>query len=118
MKKETAVLTDDSLLALATALGDRTLMLVMYLNVPTTALIHLQVSGREAGQSPVQTAHGMLLHWRQLRALARERDKIADMDRALREMGRPEMATVFGERHQEGLELDEKCFANIQEAQT
>lgn len=109
-KKEAAVLCDTSLENLAKELGDRGLVTAMYLNIPTTTLVHMLLAADIKQQSEQDQALNFLQQWKRMRESAKDRDKISDLERALREAGKLDAADVFADRARDNLELTADCF--------
>jgi len=110
VKKQAAVLSDASLLCLAQDLGELTLRIAMYLNVPTLRLIQLQIAARELSWQEQDLTSKMLFAWKQQREGAKEKEKVLDLMRALRENEKPDHADVIAEKHKEDTELTPGCF--------
>merc|ERR1712165_94608 len=110
VKKQAAVLSDASLLCLAQDLGELTLRVAMYLNVPTLRLIQLQIAARERNWEQEDLTSRMLLAWKQQREGAKEKDKVLDLMRALRDNDKPDHADVVADKHKDDAELSAGCF--------
>uniref|UniRef100_A0A0B6XYX5 Death domain-containing protein n=1 Tax=Arion vulgaris TaxID=1028688 RepID=A0A0B6XYX5_9EUPU len=120
IKKESEVLTDTSLIILAKGIGKESLKgleLAMYLNIPTTRIItiinnsttnFLTNEGSENDRIAV-TSQCVLL-WKKMTKDSKTKEKVHDMERALREIGKPELADLFIEHHQNNLELTNDIF--------
>ena len=104
-KKEAPVISDTSLTCLAQSLGDSLLKVVMYLNVPTVTIINTQLKAREKEWPDTDLTTRLLLLWKEQRELAKDKDKVADLERALRDCGKAEMADVVSDKHRDGAEL-------------
>lgn len=52
----------------------------------------------------------MLLYWKLMRATAKDKDKVADLERALKELGNIEMAEIVKEKHAVNTELSPEDF--------
>ena len=104
------MLTPDSLAALGKNMAEKGLVLAMYLNIPTTRLVNLRLAGSEKNLSEDDMAIEMLTLWKTLRATAKDKDKVADLERALKEMGKTEHAEVLMEKYQADMELTADCF--------
>ena len=52
----------------------------------------------------------MLKYWKDMRGQAKDKDKIADLQRGLREAGFVEAADIVDERHKDNAELTTDCF--------
>lgn len=99
------MLTANSLNALAKALQSKSLVLSMYLNVPTTQLVKIRCAAEEKNSTEEEQCLEMLTFWKQMRATAKEREKVADLKRALTEAGFQEIAEVVDEKHKDHQEL-------------
>jgi len=110
VKKEAAVLTEASLTHLAKEMAPKAMVMAMYLNIPTTTLVHMSLAASCKGTAEEAFSTELLLHWKKMRETAKEKDKVADMERALREMDKQELADVFMDRHQGQMELSADCF--------
>ncbi|BFZ08925.1 hypothetical protein BsWGS_11964 [Bradybaena similaris] len=120
MKKEPEVLTDASLTLLARGIGKEQLKgleLAMYLNIPTAAIINiingsatrfLTDEGSEHDRMAVTSE--CLLLWKKMTKESKTRDRIRDLERALKEIGKAELAETFIEYHQNGQELSNNIF--------
>ncbi|ELU04033.1 hypothetical protein CAPTEDRAFT_19108 [Capitella teleta] len=109
-KKESSVLTEASLSAFVKEFEANAMVVAMYLNIPTTTLVnfHLPVHANECSEG--EAFLEVMKYWKQMRASAKEREKVADLDRALRELGKADHADVITERHKENMELTADCF--------
>jgi hypothetical protein len=110
--KEAAVLSNASLTALGNEIAAKGLVLGMYLNIPTTRLVRLHLAGLEKGQSEGAITVSILLLWKQLRVTAKEKEKVQDLERALKEAGKVDHADVLMDRFQNDMELAPDCFPN------
>jgi len=120
-KKEPEVLTDVSLLCLANGIGKQDLKgieLGMYLNIPTTTIIKcigevtetsLTCEGSENERASV-TAKCVLL-WKEMSKDNKNRDRVKCLEKALREIGKGDIADTFAERHGNNQELSPDIFA-------
>ena len=61
------------------------------------------------GSPEDQTLH-FLQDWHQMRETAKEKDKVSDLERALRETGYQEIAEAVMDRHKEAMPLTSDCF--------
>ena len=84
--------------------------IIMYLNVPTTQIVNFKISSDENQTPEAEFAQTLLLHWKKLRTNAKDKDKVTDLERALREMGKPDLAGILMDRHADNLELTAECF--------
>ena len=57
-----------------------------------------------------QQALTLLQDWHQMRESAKEKDKVSDLERALRDTGYQEIADVVADRHKESMPLTSDCF--------
>ena len=119
--KESAVLTEGSLAVLAREIGGEKvngLVLCMYLNIPTTTIVNATNSASEFGlryandTTKIETTQKLLLTWKSLRVGSKEKEKVKDLERALREMGKPDMADVINDKHANHTELTSDAFAS------
>ena len=99
------MLTAASLGVLARAVQDKSLVLAMYLNVPTTKLVNIRIDGDEKNIDNENQCLTMLQLWKQMRTTDKEKDKVADLQRGLKEAGFTEIAEVVEERAKENLEV-------------
>ena len=75
-KKESAVLTDASLAALAKELSPQGLVIAMLLNIPTTTLVNFRLSVHERKTSDEDAFKDMLAYWKNMRASAKDKEKV------------------------------------------
>ncbi|XP_060067551.1 uncharacterized protein LOC132547767 [Ylistrum balloti] len=120
--KESAVLKDSSLAILAKEIGQddlNGLVLTMYLNVPNTDIVNIANGASECGllnaneSLRTETTRKCLMHWKNMRAGAKEREKVKELDRALKELGKAEIADIVSERHSNNAELTPDAFSNL-----
>merc|ERR1712226_1676384 len=95
---------------LAKEMAPKAMVMAMYINIPTTTLVHMSLAASCKGTAEEAFSTELLLHWKKMRETAKEKDKVADMERALREMDKQELADVFMDRHQGQMELSADCF--------
>ncbi|RUS89601.1 hypothetical protein EGW08_002619 [Elysia chlorotica] len=119
-KREPEVLTDASLTILAHGVGGQDLKgleLAMYLNIPTTTIINcinevtsvaLTDEGTENERSSV--ALSCILLWKSMTKDTKTRERVKSLEKALREIGKPDVADLFMERHQNNMELSGDIF--------
>lgn len=119
-RKEPEVLTDASLLLLANGIGKQDLKgveLAMYLNIPTTTIVRiigditdafLTSEGSENDRMSV-TAKCMLL-WKEMTKEKKNRERVKCLEKALRDIGKGEVADNFVERHSNNQELSSEIF--------
>lgn len=119
--KEAAVLRDSSLSFLAREVAPEktaALCFLMYLNIPTARIIDL-ICDIENGFLSCDDAKKTsllltgLIRWKEMKCGCKEREKVKEMDRALRELGKTEIADVFMERHGNQTELTSDAFASL-----
>lgn len=119
--KESSVLTDGSLSILARQIGaDKLngLILSMYLNIPNTTIVNATIEASENGlidsndTTRIETTQKLLLTWKRLHMGSKEKEKVKELERALREMGKGELADVINDKHANNLELTSDAFAN------
>ena len=70
----------------------------------------MRLEGNASKCSEQDMCTSMLHHWRELRATAKEKDKVLDLERSLKELGFTEIADVINERHRDQLELTADSF--------
>lgn len=104
------MLSKDSLTCLGNEIGDKGIVLGMYLNIPTTRLVRLRLAGLDKGQSESSMTTAILLLWKQLRAPAKEKEKVSDLERALKEAGKIDHAEVLLDKYQNEMELTADSF--------
>ena len=104
------MLSRDSLNALAREIGPGGLVLSMYLNIPTTRLVNIHLAGLEKGQGEDVMTMEMLMLWKELRATAKEKDKVHDLERALKEAGKLDHADIVMDKYQNESEMTADCF--------
>ena len=116
------VLTDGSLAILAREIGGigvSGLVLCMYLNIPNTTIVNATNEASECGLLGVnevlviEATQRLLLEWKNLRAGSKDKDKVKDLERALKEMGKPEFAEVINDKHSNNVELASEFFQNL-----
>jgi len=120
-KKEPEVLTDSSLLLLANGIGKQELKgleLAMYLNIPTTTIVRLigditdsflTNEGSENDRMAV-TAKCVFL-WKEMTKEKKNRERVKSLEKALRDIGKAEVADNFADRHSNNQELSNDIFA-------
>ena len=113
-------MTDSSLLLLANGIGKQELKgleLAMYLNIPTTTIVrvigditesYLTAEGSENDRMAV-TAKCMLL-WKEMTKDKKNRERVKGLEKALRDIGKNEVADNFVERHSNNQELSGDIF--------
>ncbi|XP_045173307.1 uncharacterized protein LOC123534903 isoform X2 [Mercenaria mercenaria] len=120
--KESMVLTEGSLAILSREIGAAKvdgLVLCMYLNIPTTTIVNATNEGSETGLLGasdtliIEATQRLLLTWKALRAGSKDKDKVKDLERALKEMGKPEFADVINDKHANNVELASEFFQNL-----
>jgi len=118
--KESAVISDGSLSILAREIAKEKedgLVFAMYLCIPNTTIVHACNSASEVGlkdaseQLKIETCQSLLLTWKGLKAGCKEREKVRELERALREMGKTEMADVINDKHANNVELTVEALA-------
>ncbi|KAL3858152.1 hypothetical protein ACJMK2_012759 [Sinanodonta woodiana] len=117
--KESAVLTDGSLAVLAREVGAEKLnglILSMYLNIPNTTIVKIANEASDMGlinasdNMRVETTQRLLLHWKRLRVNSKDKEKVKDLERALKEIGRGDIADVITDKHANHAELTADAF--------
>ncbi|XP_071083112.1 uncharacterized protein [Haliotis cracherodii] len=119
LKKDVEVLTDSSLVMLARNVGQENLngvVLAMMLNIPTTTIVNCicDIGGdsrcEENEKLRVSVAEKCLLFWKKMTAEVKTKDRVKYMERALREMGKNDIADVFVDRHSNNQEITQDAF--------
>ena len=118
VKKESAVLSDGSLDLLAREISGEPnlnyILLAMYLNTPTKA-IEDAISCMSQG-APNTTKRDvtirLLLEWKNKKsATVKEKEKVKQLEKALKEMGKTEWADMLMEKHTSNMELTAEALA-------
>ncbi|ESO95649.1 hypothetical protein LOTGIDRAFT_160196 [Lottia gigantea] len=119
--KEVEVLSESSMTLLARFLGQENdidiIMFAMLLNIPTAAIIRniFDVNPNGFGQSSpsekVSVSEKCVLMWKELTKEGKTRERIRELERALREMDKGDVADTVIERHQNKMELTPDVFA-------
>ena len=92
----------------------------MLLNVPTTTIVHAANGASACGligasdATKIEVTLKLLMQWKRMKALSKEKDKVKDLERAFREMGQTERADMIVENHTRQTELTPDAFANLQ----
>lgn len=103
-----------SLDALSRELGPdklNSILLPMYLNMPTTKIVRITMQDSETGLADaddrlkVETARRCLLEWKAMRCNSKDKDKVKELERALRDIGRPELADVVVDKNSSNTDL-------------
>jgi len=119
--KESPVISEGSLAILAREIGGdklNGLVLCMYLNIPTTTIVIAANCASDNGlidandTTKIETTQKLLLTWKSLRVGCKEREKVRELEKALREMGKNEMADVVNDKHANQAELTSDAFAS------
>ncbi|KAK3581911.1 hypothetical protein CHS0354_005518 [Potamilus streckersoni] len=119
--KESAVLTDGSLAVLAREVGAEKLnglILSMYLNIPNTTIVKFANEASDVGlisasdNMRAETTQRLLLHWKRLRVNSKDKEKVKDLERALKEIGRGDIAEVIIDKHANHAELTADAFSS------
>ncbi|XP_052801728.1 uncharacterized protein LOC128232287 isoform X2 [Mya arenaria] len=120
--RESSVLTDGSLAILAREIATdkmNGLVMCMLLNIPTTVIVNAANGASDNGlidatdTCKIETTQKLLIDWKLSRAASKEKDKVRDLERALREMGKAEFADVINDKHANNVELSGEAFANL-----
>lgn len=89
----------------------------MYLNIPTTTIIHsigevteLNLTSEGSETDKMAVAAKCILLWKKMTSESKLRDKIKTLDKAIRELGKPDLADTFMERHSNNIELTNEIF--------
>ena len=118
--KESETLTKTSLVQLARGLGKEAggLTFPMLLNLPTTTIINIIYNNHEdgllndeSGNLQAAVVEKCLLLWRQQTAELKNKERMKTLEKALREMGKNEIADAVLERYQNHQEITAEIFA-------
>ncbi|KAL8618165.1 hypothetical protein ACOMHN_059172 [Nucella lapillus] len=118
--KDSETLSKSSLVHLARGLGKENdgLTLPMLLNLPTTTIVNVIYENSEDGllhdeSGSIQTAvvEKCVLMWRKMTAEQKNKDRIKTLEKAIREMGKNELADGILERYQNHQEITPDIFA-------
>ncbi|KAK7102606.1 uncharacterized protein [Littorina saxatilis] len=118
--KELETLSKTSLVQLARGLGKEpdSLTFPMLLNLPTTTIINLIYDNNENGligdescTAQIAVIEKCILLWRQYTAEVKNKERIKTLEKALREMGKNELADAIMERSQNHQEISADMFA-------
>ncbi|XP_013412537.1 uncharacterized protein LOC106175202 [Lingula anatina] len=108
-KPEASVLTQLSLSNLARHVDDG-MWLGMYLNIPTGTIVNFKNDYNRLGWTDAELAEHILLYWKSMRVAARDKDKVAELERAIRDIEKIEIADTLGDRFRNNQELTTDCF--------
>ncbi|CAL1531508.1 unnamed protein product [Lymnaea stagnalis] len=120
-KKEPAVLNHASLVTLARGIGKEDLKgleFIMYLNIPAKFIINcaaeitetpLTAEGSEYNKMAV--TQSCLMYWKELTKDTKTKERLKSLERALREIGKGDIADQVLENHQANQELSSEIFA-------
>ena len=72
----------------------------------------MSVRNSEEGLGEGELSQKLLLYWRVMRATAREKDKVAELERALRELGKHDLADIVTDRNRQNQELTPDSFSS------
>lgn len=120
-KKEPEVLSTRSMVHLARGLGKDpgALTLLMLLNIPTTAIIKITYEifkdglyGDDFGLKQQKVVEKCLLDWREFTTNTKPKERIGSLEKALRNMGKNELADAFMERNTNNQELTPDIFTS------
>lgn len=94
----------------------------MYLNTPTTAIVNASYSVSENGlvgatdKTKIDLMTKLLLEWKNNKApTVKDKEKVKQLERALKEMGKTEWADMIQEKHTSHTELTADAFASLRE---
>ncbi|XP_052220048.1 uncharacterized protein LOC127837161 isoform X2 [Dreissena polymorpha] len=119
--KESAVLSDGSLAILAREISlDKLngLVLCMYLNIPNTTIVQASNDATPRGlidatdTAKIETTQKLLLLWKQLRVGKKEKDNVKELETALREMGKAEIADIIHDKDANNVELSSEALSS------
>ena len=111
------MLTDGSLDLLARELsGEQNInyiLLAMYLNTPTIAIVNaMSCMQDDSNATKRDVAIRLLLEWKNKKSpTVKEKDKVRQLERALKEMGKTEWADLLMEKHTSNMELTAEALA-------
>ncbi|KAK7489735.1 hypothetical protein BaRGS_00019130 [Batillaria attramentaria] len=117
--KESEVLTQASLIHLARGLGKESngLTFPMLLNIPTTTIVNIIYENNENGllnddgTQQCAVVEKCLLLWRKRTTEQKNKDRVKSLEKAMREMGKMELADLLMERFQNHQEITPDFFA-------
>lgn len=118
VKKESAVLSDGSLDLLAREISgepnNNFILLAMYLNTPTVAIVNAIscMSDGSPNTTKRDVAIRLLLEWKNKKsATVKEKEKVKQLETALRKMEKTEWADMLMEKHTSNMELTAEALA-------
>ena len=83
----------------------------MYLNIPNTTVVNHKNDAVVKELSDADLCTELLKYWkRSVRCSAKEKEKVAELERALRETVSLDMAEAFVDRYRESRELTQDFF--------
>ncbi|XP_059175840.1 uncharacterized protein LOC131955661 [Physella acuta] len=119
-RKEPEVLSHSSLAMLARGVGKESLKGVefaMYLNIPTTTIIKCiaditdtPLTNEGSEQNKMDVTQKCLFLWKELTKCTKTNQRVKELERALREIGKADIADILQERHQNSQELTQEIF--------
>lgn len=114
------MLSHSSLVMLARGVGKESLKGVefaMYLNIPTATIIKCiaditdtPLTSEGSEQNKVEVTQKCLLLWKELTKCTRTNQRVKELERALREIGKADIADILQERLQNSQELTQEIF--------
>lgn len=122
-KKESAVLTNGSLAILAREISTEKhncIVFPMYLNIPTTTIVMTISCMSDRGligasdTIKAELTTKLLLDWKANKApTVKDKEKVKELERGLKEMGLTEWADMVQEKHTSNTELTADAFASL-----
>ncbi|KAA0194168.1 hypothetical protein FBUS_01638 [Fasciolopsis buskii] len=103
--QKTSVLTDISLLNIAKALMDNDVRFFLLLNLPLTVVVQYYEEMRARNQRETAFKQRAMMMWKEMRANKPEKDKVIDLEFALRESEHKGLADILVERNRMNLEI-------------
>ncbi|KAF8569470.1 hypothetical protein P879_03326 [Paragonimus westermani] len=102
---KTAVLTDISLLNLAKALKGNDVRPYLLLNLPLTVIVKYYEEMRRLNQRETAFKQRAIMRWKAMRETKKDKEKVSDLNFALRESEHKELADILIERNRMNLEI-------------
>ena len=86
-----------SLLNLGRVVGYNAKLFIL-LNIPTVTIIQEKAAAEEASLPDSSLAQKLMLYWKKMKGTAIDKDKFSELDRALRDSGKANVAEVLNEK--------------------
>ncbi|THD27941.1 hypothetical protein D915_001306 [Fasciola hepatica] len=103
--QKTSVLTDISLLNIAKALVDNDVRFYLLLNLPLTVVVQYFEEMRARNQRETAFKQRAMMTWKEMRTNKPDKEKVVDLEFALRESEHKELADILVERNRMNLEI-------------